>query len=110
MIRQVLPNNNERCYSNFSATFREVNTPYILYDVAELLLKFQKKKGIEGSCCSAGKACCRIVLVTLTKTSGKTCTSEAQTYTTTTCCIKLYDSCIYNCLKSQELNDEGKVP
>jgi hypothetical protein len=24
-----LPNNNERCYSNFSATFREVNTPYI---------------------------------------------------------------------------------
>jgi hypothetical protein len=27
MIRQILPNNNERCYSNFSPTFREVNTP-----------------------------------------------------------------------------------
>jgi hypothetical protein len=24
-----LPNNNERCYSNFSPTFREVNTPWI---------------------------------------------------------------------------------
>jgi hypothetical protein len=27
MIGQILPNNNERCYSNFSPTFREVNTP-----------------------------------------------------------------------------------
>jgi hypothetical protein len=27
MIEQILPNNNERCYSNFSPTFREVNTP-----------------------------------------------------------------------------------
>jgi hypothetical protein len=29
MIGQILPNNNERCYSNFSPTFREVNTPLI---------------------------------------------------------------------------------
>jgi hypothetical protein len=28
MIRQILPNNNERCYSNFSPTFLEVNTPF----------------------------------------------------------------------------------
>jgi hypothetical protein len=27
MIGQILPNNNERCYSNFSHIFREVNTP-----------------------------------------------------------------------------------
>jgi hypothetical protein len=27
MIGQILPNNNETCYSNFSPTFREVNTP-----------------------------------------------------------------------------------
>jgi hypothetical protein len=27
MIEQILPNNNETCYSNFSSTFREVNTP-----------------------------------------------------------------------------------
>jgi hypothetical protein len=27
MIGQILPNNNERCYSNFLPTFREVNTP-----------------------------------------------------------------------------------
>jgi hypothetical protein len=30
MIGQILPNNNERCYNNFSATFREVNTPLLL--------------------------------------------------------------------------------
>jgi hypothetical protein len=30
MIGQILPKNNERCYSNFSPTFREVNTPYII--------------------------------------------------------------------------------
>jgi hypothetical protein len=30
MIGQILPNNNERCYSNFSPTFREVNTPPVL--------------------------------------------------------------------------------
>jgi hypothetical protein len=29
MIEQILPNNNERCYSNFSTTFREVNTPQL---------------------------------------------------------------------------------
>jgi hypothetical protein len=29
MIRQILPNNNKRCYSNFSPTFREVNTPLV---------------------------------------------------------------------------------
>jgi hypothetical protein len=29
MIEQILPNNNERCYSNFSPTFREVNTPFV---------------------------------------------------------------------------------
>jgi hypothetical protein len=29
MIGQILPNNNERCYSNFSPTFREVNTPLV---------------------------------------------------------------------------------
>jgi hypothetical protein len=27
MIKQILSTNNERCYSNFSHTFREVNTP-----------------------------------------------------------------------------------
>jgi hypothetical protein len=27
MVKQILPNNNEKCYNNFSATFREVNTP-----------------------------------------------------------------------------------
>jgi hypothetical protein len=27
MIGQILSNNNEKCYSNFSHTFREVNTP-----------------------------------------------------------------------------------
>jgi hypothetical protein len=27
MIGQILPNNNKRYYSNFSPTFREVNTP-----------------------------------------------------------------------------------
>jgi hypothetical protein len=26
MIEHILSNNNERCYSNFSTTFREVNT------------------------------------------------------------------------------------
>jgi hypothetical protein len=31
-----LPNNNERCYSNFSTTFREVNTP-LLYKEACML-------------------------------------------------------------------------
>jgi hypothetical protein len=30
MIGQILPNNNERCYSNFSPTFREVNTPFVI--------------------------------------------------------------------------------
>jgi hypothetical protein len=30
MIEQILPNNNERCYSNFSPTFREVNTPLMV--------------------------------------------------------------------------------
>jgi hypothetical protein len=29
MIEQILPNNNERCYRNFSPTFREVNPPCI---------------------------------------------------------------------------------
>jgi hypothetical protein len=29
MIGQILPNNNKRCYSNFSPTFHEVNTPYV---------------------------------------------------------------------------------
>jgi hypothetical protein len=28
MIRQILPNNNEKCYSNLSATFRESNPPH----------------------------------------------------------------------------------
>jgi hypothetical protein len=28
MIGQILPNNNERYYNNFSPTFREVNTPH----------------------------------------------------------------------------------
>jgi hypothetical protein len=32
MIGQILPNNNERCYSNFSHTFREVNTP-LVFDI-----------------------------------------------------------------------------
>jgi hypothetical protein len=27
MIEQILLNNNERCYSNFSPIFREANTP-----------------------------------------------------------------------------------
>jgi hypothetical protein len=27
MIRQILANNNEKCYSNFSPTFREANPP-----------------------------------------------------------------------------------
>jgi hypothetical protein len=27
MIGQILPNNNERCYNNFSPTFREMNAP-----------------------------------------------------------------------------------
>jgi hypothetical protein len=27
MSGRILPNNNKRCYSNFSSTFREVNTP-----------------------------------------------------------------------------------
>jgi hypothetical protein len=27
MIGQILPNNNETCYSNFSPIFHEVNTP-----------------------------------------------------------------------------------
>jgi hypothetical protein len=27
MIEQILPNNNEIWYSNFSATFREINPP-----------------------------------------------------------------------------------
>jgi hypothetical protein len=31
MIKQILSNNNERCYSNFSSTFREVNTPLEFY-------------------------------------------------------------------------------
>jgi hypothetical protein len=29
MIEQILSNNNERYYSNFSPTFHEVNTPYV---------------------------------------------------------------------------------
>jgi hypothetical protein len=29
MIGQILSNNNEICYSNFSHTFRKVNTPHI---------------------------------------------------------------------------------
>jgi hypothetical protein len=31
MIGQILPNNNGRCYSNFSPTFLEVNTPYVTW-------------------------------------------------------------------------------
>jgi hypothetical protein len=45
MIWQILPNNNERYYSNFSTTFREVNTPwYVLW----LSSKVQKSKDYEG--------------------------------------------------------------
>jgi hypothetical protein len=29
MVGQILPNNNERCYSNFLSTFQQLNTPYI---------------------------------------------------------------------------------
>jgi hypothetical protein len=29
MIGQILPNNNERCYSNFSLTFHQLNTPLV---------------------------------------------------------------------------------
>jgi hypothetical protein len=29
MIGQILSNNNERCYNNFSPTFRKVNTPLV---------------------------------------------------------------------------------
>jgi hypothetical protein len=29
MIGQILSNNNERCYNNFSPTFREVNTAFV---------------------------------------------------------------------------------
>jgi hypothetical protein len=29
MIGQILPINNEKCYSNFSSTFREVNAPLV---------------------------------------------------------------------------------
>jgi hypothetical protein len=35
MIGQILSNSNERYYSNFSRTFREVNTPIVLLAVAE---------------------------------------------------------------------------
>jgi hypothetical protein len=38
MIGQILPNNNERCYNNFSPTFREVNTP--LHKEYDLLTHF----------------------------------------------------------------------
>jgi hypothetical protein len=30
MIGQILLNNNDRCYSNFSPTFREVNAPKVV--------------------------------------------------------------------------------
>jgi hypothetical protein len=36
MIGQILPNNNEICYNNFSPTFREVNTPFVV--LSSLLL------------------------------------------------------------------------
>jgi hypothetical protein len=29
MVEQILSNNNERCYSNFSTTFHYLNTPQI---------------------------------------------------------------------------------
>jgi hypothetical protein len=37
MIGQILPNNNERCYINFSPTFREVNTPITLRQATEIM-------------------------------------------------------------------------
>jgi hypothetical protein len=33
MVEQILPNNNERCYSNFLLTFHQLNSPH-----AQLLL------------------------------------------------------------------------
>jgi hypothetical protein len=43
MIRQILPNNNERCYSNFLPTFRKVNTPLVPAGQ-----KIQKSRAEEG--------------------------------------------------------------
>jgi hypothetical protein len=40
MIGQILSNNNERCYSNFSPTFREVNTPMVWYGMVWIFFPF----------------------------------------------------------------------
>jgi hypothetical protein len=37
MIEQILLNNNKRCYSNFSPTFREGNTPYVYCCIRECM-------------------------------------------------------------------------
>jgi hypothetical protein len=31
MVGQILPNNNEKCYSNFSPNFSQLNTPLIAF-------------------------------------------------------------------------------
>jgi hypothetical protein len=36
MDGQILPNNNERCYNNFSPTFLKLNTPYIYYIISKM--------------------------------------------------------------------------
>jgi hypothetical protein len=42
MIGKILPNNNERCYNNFSPTFHEVNTPFIFFLNTTLYTKSNK--------------------------------------------------------------------
>jgi hypothetical protein len=46
MVEQILPNNNEKCYSNFSPKFSQLNTALINNDIMPeasgclLILKF----------------------------------------------------------------------
>jgi hypothetical protein len=63
MIGQILTNNNERCYSNFSPTFREVNTPIhklCIRDRAIRLIMHQVGTLVPliMAVCPADRACC----------------------------------------------------
>jgi hypothetical protein len=42
MVRQILPNNNEKCYSHFSPNFSQLNTPRFFCSAPRPLIKLQE--------------------------------------------------------------------
>jgi hypothetical protein len=46
MVGQILPNNNEKCYSNFSPHFSQLNTAYVYRTIK--LMNIRRNVNLDG--------------------------------------------------------------